>query len=64
MRLTSYLCGMEMLATGTTCSLNHSVTVTTPDIVRATIEPQTDLGIRQVFAKELRCQNPDSPIIR
>ena len=58
MRLASYLCGMEMLATGTTCSLNHSVTVTTPDIVRATIEPQTDLGIRQVFAKELRCRTP------
>src|SRR3954449_6765635 len=35
MRTASYLCGMEMLATGTTCSLNHSVTVTTPEIVRA-----------------------------
>ena len=58
MRLASYLCGMEMLATGTTCSLNHSVTVTTPDIVRAIIEPQMDLGIRQVFAKELRCRTP------
>ena len=58
MRLASYLCGMEMLATGTTCSLNHSVTVTTPDIVRTIIEPQMDLGIRQVFAKELRCRTP------
>ena len=58
MRLASYLCGMEMLATGTTCSFNHSVTVTTPDIVRAIVEPQLDLGIRQVFAKELRCRTP------
>jgi 5-methylthioadenosine/S-adenosylhomocysteine deaminase len=58
MRLSSYLCGMEMLATGTTCSLNHSVTVTTPDTVRAIIEPQAELGIRQVFAKELRCRTP------
>ncbi|MGL4285480.1 MAG: amidohydrolase family protein, partial [Phreatobacter sp.] len=55
MRLASYLCGMEMLATGTTTSLNHSVTVTTPELVRATIEPQAELGLRQVFAKELRC---------
>ena len=58
MRLSSYLCGMEMLATGTTCSLNHSVTITTPDTVRAIIEPQAELGIRQVFAKELRCRTP------
>lgn len=58
MRLASYLCGMEMLATGTTTSLNHSVTVTTPELVRATIEPQAELGLRQVFAKELRCRTP------
>jgi 5-methylthioadenosine/S-adenosylhomocysteine deaminase len=49
---------MEMLATGTTCSFNHSVTVTTPEIVRAIIEPQAELGIRQIFGKELRCRNP------
>lgn len=61
MRLAGYLCGMEMLATGTTCSLNHSVTVTTPEIVRATIEPQAEIGLRQVFAKELRCRTPLFP---
>jgi 5-methylthioadenosine/S-adenosylhomocysteine deaminase len=61
MRLASYLCGMEMLATGTTCSLNHSVTVTTPEIVRAIVEPQAELGIRQVFAKELRCRTKHFP---
>lgn len=65
MRTASYLCGMEMLATGTTCSLNHSVTVTTPDLVRAIVEPQAELGIRQVFAKELRCRTelfPSHPL--
>jgi len=50
-----------MLATGTTCSLNHSVTTTTPETVRATIEPQAELGIRQVFAKELRCRTKGNP---
>ena len=42
---------MEMLATGTTCSLNHSVTTTTPALVAASIEPQADArhpaGLRQ-----------------
>lgn len=61
MRVASYLNGMEMLATGTTCSLNHSVTTTTPSMVRAIIEPQAKLGIRQVFAKELRCRTPGNP---
>ena len=61
MRVSSYLAGMEMLATGTTCSLNHSVTTTTPDLVAASIEPQAELGIRQVYAKELRCKTPGNP---
>jgi len=59
--VSSYIAGMEMLATGTTCSLNHSVTTTSPAIVGATIEPQLELGIRQVFAKELRCKTPGNP---
>jgi 5-methylthioadenosine/S-adenosylhomocysteine deaminase len=61
MRVSSYLAGMEMLATGTTCSLNHSVTTTTPELVAASIEPQAELGIRQVYAKELRCKTPGNP---
>jgi 5-methylthioadenosine/S-adenosylhomocysteine deaminase len=61
MRVSSTLAAMEMLATGTTCSLNHSVTTTTPDLVRASIEPQRDLGIRQVYAKDLRCRTPGNP---
>jgi 5-methylthioadenosine/S-adenosylhomocysteine deaminase len=46
MRVSNTLAGMEMLATGTTCSLNHSVTTTTPELVAASIEPQAELGIR------------------
>lgn len=61
MRISSYVAGMEMLATGTTCSLNHSVTTTTPELVAASIEPQAELGIRQVYAKELRCRTPGNP---
>jgi 5-methylthioadenosine/S-adenosylhomocysteine deaminase len=61
MRASSYVAAMEMLSTGTTCSLNHSVTTTTPETVTATIEPQAELGIRQVFAKELRCSTPANP---
>ena len=61
MRVSSYLAGIEMLATGTTCSLNHSVTTTTQDLVAASIEPQAELGIRQVYAKELRCKTPGNP---
>ena len=61
MRASSYVAAMEMLATGTTCSLNHSVTTTAPATVRATIEPQVEVGIRQVYAKELRCKTPGNP---
>jgi len=61
MRVASYVAAMEMLATGTTCSLNHSVTTTTPATVRATLEPQAEVGIRQVYAKELRCRTPGNP---
>jgi 5-methylthioadenosine/S-adenosylhomocysteine deaminase len=61
MRVSSAVAGMEMLATGTTCSLNHSVTTTNPELVDAAIEPQRDLGIRQVYAKELRCKTPGNP---
>jgi len=55
------IAAMEMLATGTTCHLNHSVTTTPPDFVRASIEPQAEIGIRQVYAKELRCNTRGNP---
>lgn len=61
MRVSSWVAGLEMLSTGTTCSFNHSVTTTTPELVAASIEPQAELGIRQVYAKELRCRTPGNP---
>jgi cytosine/adenosine deaminase-related metal-dependent hydrolase len=61
MRISSYVAAMEMLATGTTCSLNHSTTTTTPSMVKAAIEPQAELGIRQIYAKELRCKTSSNP---
>ncbi|VAW76325.1 hypothetical protein MNBD_GAMMA13-1686 [hydrothermal vent metagenome] len=60
-RLGSLSSGIEMLATGTTCSLNHSVTTTTPEVVSATIQAQLDIGIRQVYAKDMRCRTPGHP---
>ena len=60
-RLAAMAAGMEMLSTGTTCSLNHSVATTSPLLVKAQIEPQVALGIRHVFAKEFRCNTPGNP---
>jgi 5-methylthioadenosine/S-adenosylhomocysteine deaminase len=65
MRAASYVSAMEMVATGTTCVFNHSVTTTTPELVAASIEPMMEAGIRQVYGKELRCRtaaNPDHPM--
>jgi 5-methylthioadenosine/S-adenosylhomocysteine deaminase len=61
LKVSGYVAALEMLATGTTCSFNHSVTTTTADHVRATIESHQEVGIRQVFAKELRCNTPGNP---
>src|SRR5689334_370481 len=60
-RVSSAVAGMEMLATGTTCSFNHSVTTTDAERIAASIEPQCELGIRQVYGKELRCKTPGNP---
>ena len=61
MRVSSTVAAMEMIATGTTTSFNHSVTTTTPALVKASIEPVAEVGLRQVFAKELRCNTPGNP---
>ena len=63
MRVTSYVAAMEMLGTWTTCSLNHSLTTTTPKTARAIIEPQAEVGIRQVFAKGGAARRPATPAI-
>ncbi|EHP44684.1 amidohydrolase [Cupriavidus basilensis OR16] len=57
MRLSGYQCAIEMLATGTTTSFNHSVSVSNDAIVKASVESQAEVGIRQFFGKELRCRN-------
>jgi 5-methylthioadenosine/S-adenosylhomocysteine deaminase len=59
LRIASYLGGLEQLRTGTTCSLNHAVTVNDHDAMQAVIEPVLDVGVRQVVTKELR--NTPSP---
>jgi len=60
-RLGGLTAGIEMLATGTTCSLNHSVTTSTEEDVAAILQAQLDLGVRQVFAKDMRCRTAGHP---
>lgn len=50
----SRLAAVEMLGTGTTTLLNHSVTETGEAEVEATVRPMFEAGIRQVFDKEVR----------
>jgi 5-methylthioadenosine/S-adenosylhomocysteine deaminase len=45
---------LEMLSTGTTAYLNHSVSLTGLDEVEATVAPALEAGMRQLFAKEIR----------
>ncbi len=61
LRAAAYLSAMEMIRTGTTCCLNHSVTTTMADEVAATIEPMAEIGMRQVFAKDFRCRTSANP---
>ena len=64
LRASAYLSALEMVRTGTTCCLNHSVTTTMAEEVAATVEPMAEIGFRQVFAKDFRCQtlaNPQHP---
>jgi 5-methylthioadenosine/S-adenosylhomocysteine deaminase len=45
---------LEMVTTGTTTYLNHSVSVTGLEEVEATVRPALESGLRQLFAKEIR----------
>jgi 5-methylthioadenosine/S-adenosylhomocysteine deaminase len=60
LRVASYLGAIEMLRTGTTCSLNHIVNVNDEDSFRAICEPVPEVGIRQFVTKEVR-DTPDPP---
>lgn len=48
------LAALEMIGTGTTTVLNHSVTETREEEAEATLRPLLEAGMRQVFAKEVR----------
>jgi 5-methylthioadenosine/S-adenosylhomocysteine deaminase len=54
LEVSARLACLEMVGTGTTTFLNHSVTQTDADDVSATLRPTLEFGMRQVFAKEIR----------
>jgi 5-methylthioadenosine/S-adenosylhomocysteine deaminase len=58
LRVAAYLGAIEMLRTGTTCSLNHIVNVNDEESFAAICEPVPEVGIRQLVTKEIR-QTPD-----
>jgi 5-methylthioadenosine/S-adenosylhomocysteine deaminase len=60
LRVSAYLGAIEMLRTGTTCSLNHIVNVNDEASFAAICEPIPEVGIRQLVTKEIR-QTPDPP---
>lgn len=60
LRVSSYLGAIEMIRTGTTCSLNHIVNVNDEESFAAICEPIPEVGIRQLVTKEIR-QTPDPP---
>jgi 5-methylthioadenosine/S-adenosylhomocysteine deaminase len=53
---------VEMLLTGTTTCLNHSVTASDHEAVAATLSPVVDSGMRQLFAKEVRPHGLDEQL--
>jgi 5-methylthioadenosine/S-adenosylhomocysteine deaminase len=61
MELTSYLAGIEMLSTGTTCCLNHLRTTTNEALLQRISKPTAEIGLRQVIGKEVQCRLPGNP---
>ena len=61
MELTSYLANVEMLLSGTTCSLNHLRLASTEATLEKLSRPAVELGIRQVIGKEVQCRLPGNP---
>ncbi|TMJ33844.1 MAG: hypothetical protein E6G96_03675 [Alphaproteobacteria bacterium] len=61
MELTSYLAGIEMLSTGTTCCLNHLRTTTSEALLTRISAPTAELGLRQMIGKEVQCRLPGNP---
>ena len=61
MELTSYLAGIEMLSTGTTCCLNHLRTTTSEALLHRISAPTAEIGLRQVIGKEVQCRLQGNP---
>src|SRR5712692_3038870 len=61
MELTSYLAGIEMLSTGTTCCLNHLRTTTSEALLQRIATPTAAIGLRRVSGKEVQCRLPGNP---
>jgi 5-methylthioadenosine/S-adenosylhomocysteine deaminase len=62
MEVASRLSCLEMLGTGTTTCLNHSVTASDEAVVEATLNPVVESGMRQLFAKEVRPSGLDDQL--
>ena len=60
LRVAAYLGAIEMIRTGTTCSLNHIVNVNDEESFAAICGPVPEVGIRQLVTKEIR-NTPDPP---
>jgi cytosine/adenosine deaminase-related metal-dependent hydrolase len=61
MELTSYLANVEMLLSGTTCSVNHLRLASTEETLEKVSRPAIELRIRQVIGKEVQCRMPGNP---
>ena len=60
LRVAAYLGAIEMIRTGTTCSLNHIVNVNDEESFAAICEPVVEVGARQLVTKEIR-DTPSPP---
>jgi 5-methylthioadenosine/S-adenosylhomocysteine deaminase len=57
----SRLAALEMLRTGTTTVLTHDTGFLLPEYEAAFIEPMSEAGIRQLFARMFQCRTPKRP---
>lgn len=61
LRVSAYLAALEMVRTGTTCSLNHSTSFVVDNDEEAYIDSMAEVGHRQVYAKLFLCKTPNRP---
>ena len=58
MELTSYLAGIEMLSTGTTCCLNHLRTTTSEALLKLIAAPTADRPVRRLLSQAPPARQP------